>query len=109
MSVSRTYALSMSQPGILLSSVSVTPSPSISSSFGSTSAIPSSSVSNQYNGSSGKSSTRSGLPSLSLSLSPKYWFRSATKEPPILIPLIIFFDTLKPVSPKFSLKSLVKP
>ena len=40
-SVSNTNELSESQPGILLSSVSVMPSPSISSSLGSISAIPS--------------------------------------------------------------------
>ena len=108
-SVPNTNELSKSQPGILLSSVSVMPSPSISSSLGSISAIPSPSVSNQKSELSGKSSTRSGRPSLSLSFNPRYWLRSIAKEPPTFIPLKTFFDRRSPVNPKFSLKSFVKP
>ena len=70
MSVSK-ITVSPVYPGIRLSKVSVTPSPSISHSAGSLSAIPSPSVSTHQSLLFGKSSTILGRPSPSLSFNPK--------------------------------------
>ena len=70
--VSRITMVSKFQPGISLLKVSVIPSPSISHSPSSLSARPSPSVSTCQFLLLGKSSTKSGAPSLSLSFNPRY-------------------------------------